>query len=94
MRVLQQVVQTLRLTIGVVDVDVKWFDQVADESDLVGSLSLVGSVDGTTGPAGLLYPVDVILKHSNRPDVVDVLTHNYRHTKPKDSQYYKMHELL
>ena len=79
MRVLQQVVQTLRLTIGVVDVDVIWYVQVTDESGLVGSLSLVGSVDGS----GLcVYPVDVILKHSNSPDHV-VLTHNYRHTKPK-----------
>ena len=77
MRVLQQVVQTLRLSRRVVDVEVKWKDQVADEC-LFGSLSLVGSVDGS----GLyVCPVDVILKHSNRPDVV--LTHNYRHTGQK-----------
>ena len=88
-------VQTLRLSIGVIHVEVRWIVQVGDESDLVGSLSLVGSVDGAgvcvtvVGPP--LYPVDVILKQSNSPDVV-LLTHNYRHTKPKESQYYKMHE--
>ena len=61
-----------------------------DEVDLVGSLSLGGSVDGTTGPA--FYPVDVILKHSDTLDVLDALTHNYRHTQPKESQYYNIHE--
>ena len=76
MRELQQVVQTLRLTIGVVDVDVKWKDQVVDECGLVVALSLVGSVDGT----GPVCPVDVILKHSDTSDVV--LTHNYRHKTP------------
>ena len=78
MRVLQQVVQTLRLSRRVVDVEVTWIDQAAVESDLVGSLSLVGSVDGSGLP---VCPVDVILKHSNIIDVV--LTHNYRHTKPQ-----------
>ena len=78
MRVLQQVVQTLRLSRGVVHVDVIWINQVADDCGLVDTMSLVGSVDG----AGLhVCPVDVILKHSNRPDVV--LTHNYRHTGQK-----------
>ena len=86
-------VQTLRLSIGVIHVEVRWIEQVGDETDLVGSLSLVGSVDGACVTVGLpLYPVDVILKQSNSPDVVDVLTHNYRHTKPKESQYHKMHE--
>ena len=71
-------VQTLRLSIGVVDVEVIWIVQVTDECDLVGSLSLVGSVDGSGLP---VCPVDVILKHSNGIDVV--LTHNYRRTKPQ-----------
>ena len=68
--------------------------QASDESGLVGSLSLVGSVDGAghTSLGVPVYPVDVILKQSNRPDEADVLTHNYRHTKPKESQYYKIHE--
>ena len=77
-------VQTLRLSIGVVDVDVIWIDQVADETDLVGSLSLVGSVDGFGLP---VCPVDVILKQSNTPDVV--LTHNCRSTKPNSQTIIK-----
>ena len=60
------------------DADVRRFVQVADDCGLVGSMSLVGSVDGFALP---VCPVDVILKHSNIVDVV--LTHNYRHTKPQ-----------
>ena len=55
-------VQTRRLSIGVIHVEVRWSVQVGDESDLVGSLSLVGSVDGS-GPR--VCPVDVILIQSN-----------------------------
>ena len=62
-----------------VDVEVIWIVQVSDDCGLVGSISLVGSVDGGTELP--LCPVDVILKHSDRSDVV--LTHNYGHTKPK-----------
>ena len=72
-------VQTLRLSIGVIHVEVIWFVQVADEFDRIGSMSLVGSVDGASVPP--FYPVDVILKQSNTTDVVDVLSH-YRHTEP------------
>ena len=75
-----RVVQTLRLSIGVVDVDVPWIDQVTDEPGLVGALSLVSSVDGV----GLqLCPVDVILKHSDTDDVRDATLNHYRHTKPR-----------
>ena len=59
--------------------EVRWIDQVADECELVGSLSLVGSVDGSSGLPDC--PVDVILKQSDIIDVV--LTHNYGHTKPR-----------
>ena len=66
--------------------DVRWIDQATGDECDVGSMSLVGSVDG----AAPVCPVDVILKHSDTPDVV--LTHNYRHTQPKESQYYNIHE--
>ena len=72
MRVLQQVVQTLRLSRGVVHVDVMWINQVADDCGLVDTMSLVGSVDGSGVP---VCPVDVILKQSDAFDVV--LTHGY-----------------
>ena len=56
--------------------DVLWSEQVCDDCDLVGSLSLVGSVD-RSGPA-IICPVDVILKLSQSLDDV-VVTHNYGH---------------
>ena len=71
-----------------VDEEVIWIVQVADDCGLVGSMSLVGSVDGSTDP---VCPVDVILKHSDTIDVV--LTHNYGNTKPKEYQYYKINQL-
>ena len=60
-----------------VHVDVTYRVAQFNECGLVCSISLVSSVDGAGLPG---CPVDVILKHSNTPDVV--LTHNYRHTKP------------
>ena len=77
-------VQTLRLFIRVVDVEVPWNVQVADESGLVGSLSLVSSGDGAGAPQ--VCPVDVLLKQSNTRD--HDLTQNYRHTKPKVSECF------
>ena len=58
-----------------VHVDVFWSVVQLEECGLVCSMSLVSSVDGAGG-----CPVDVILRHSDGPDVV--LTHNYRHIKP------------
>ena len=81
MRVLQQVVQTLRLSRGVVHVDVPWINQFADDCGLVDTMSLVGSINGSGHE---VCPVDVILKHSNKVDVV--LTHNYRHTGQKNKK--------
>ena len=72
-----------------VDEEVTWIVQVADDCGLVGSMSLVGSVDGSFFLP--VCPVDVILKHSDTSDVV--LTHNYGNTKPKEYQYYKINQL-
>ena len=85
MRVLQQVVQTLRLSRGVVDVDVICPATGGEEFGLFGSLSLVSSGDGSVPQA---CPVDVLLKQSYTRDFA--LTQNYRHTKPNVSGYYKI----
>ena len=81
-------VQTLRLAIRMIHVDVTWTEQLGDDCGLVGSISLVGSVDGTVTPAcPPVCPVHVILKQSQSPDVV--LTHNYGH---KHIQYYTINQ--
>ena len=67
-------VQTVRLAIRMIHVDVLWTEQLGGDCGLVGSISLVGSVDGSGLP---VYPVHVTPKQSQSHDVV--LTHNYGH---------------
>ncbi len=64
---------TLRLAIGMVNVDVHGSMQGADQGGLVGTQSLMSSVDGLCLPVG---PVDVFFKQSHGEDVGDVLAEN------------------
>lgn len=66
-------VLTLRLAIGVVNVNVHRPVEGADEGGLVGAQSLMSSVDGLCLPVG---PVDVLLEQSHGEDVGDVLAEN------------------
>lgn len=64
---------TLGLAIGMVNVDVHRPMQGADQGGLVGTQTLMSSVDGLCLPVG---PVDVLLKQSHGKDVGDVLAEN------------------
>lgn len=66
---------TLRLAIGMVNVDVHGPVQGADKGGLIGTQSFMSSVDGLCLPVG---PVDVFLKQSHGKDVGDVLSKNCR----------------
>lgn len=71
-------VSTFRLPVWVVDVDVHWSVQGADQHGLIDSQGLVSSVDGLGLPVG---PVDVFLKQGHGKDVWDVLGQNCRDQK-------------
>lgn len=64
---------TLGLAIGMVNVDVHGPMQGADQGALVGTQTLMSSVDGLRLPVG---PVDILLKQSHGKDVGDVLAEN------------------
>lgn len=64
---------TLRLAIGMVNVDVHGPVQGADKGGLIGTQSFMSSVDGLCLPVG---PVYVLLKQSHGKDVRDVLAEN------------------
>lgn len=64
---------TLRLTIGMINVDVHGPVQSADKGGLIGTQSFMSSVDGLCLPVS---PVDVLLKQSHGKDVGDILAEN------------------
>lgn len=68
---------TLRLAIGMVNMDVHGSVQGADQGGLVGSQSFVSSVNGFCLPVG---PIDVLLKQSHGKDVGDVMVENCQAT--------------
>lgn len=69
---------TLRLAIGMVYMDVHGSVQGADQGGLVGTQSLVGSVNGFCLP---VRPIDVLLKQSHGKDVGDVMAENCQATR-------------
>lgn len=56
-----------------VNVDVHWAVQSADQGRLVGTQSLVSSVNGFCLPVS---PIDVLLKQGHGEDVGDVVAEN------------------